>query len=283
MSKILIILVLLLRIPTCRNVDHEFIDGEDMSQKEPHKYYELCLRSMLTVPDSMNFGVGPVVPPVNNLDSKVFYDTLADQTIELRLMTDDGWDIVFRNLTNPEIYDDIESYEFRAYDSKNNIVYLLNRHQHGYFRFFGVSLNTGNQFTVYVNDSRSSEEKMYSWKYSPDMDYLLKSGDLDNDIYGWSLVNLSNGQEGQAQFERYREFVSNIKWVAFDQFSYVLTDIPFWEGYKYDKSYEFYYSLMEGNPLPGIRLKGDKLYPKTYILDVKGHLISEKMTEVQIK
>jgi hypothetical protein len=257
MSKILIILVLLLRIPTCRNVDHEFVDGEDMSKKEPYKYYELCLRSMLTNPDSMNFGLGPVVPPINSLNSKVFHDTLVDQTIELRLMTDDGMNIVFRNLTNPEIYNDIESYEFKAYDSKNNIVYLSHKKQYGYFRFFGVSLNTGNQFTVYVNDTRSSNEKMYSWKYSPDMDYLLKSGDLDNDIYGWGLVTLKNG--------------------------YVLTKIPFRDGYKYDKDYEFYYSLMEGNALPGIRLNGDYLYPVTYILDVKGHLISEKMTEVRIK
>lgn len=283
MSKILIILVLLLRIPTCRNVDHEFVDGEDMSKKEPYKYYELCLRSMLTNPDSMNFGLGPVVPPINSLNSKVFHDTLVDQTIELRLMTDDGMNIVFRNLTNPEIYNNVESYEFKAYDSKNNIVYLSHKKQYGYFRFFGVSLNTGNQFTVYVNDTRSSNEKMYSWKYSPDMDYLLKSGDLDNDIYGWGLVTLKNGQEGQAMFERYTEFVTNIKWVAFDQFSYVLTKIPFRDGYKYDKDYEFYYSLMEGNALPGIRLNGDYLYPVTYILDVKGHLISEKMTEVRIK
>lgn len=283
MSKFLIILVLLLRIPTCRNVDHEFVDGEDMSQKEPHKYYELCLRSMLTNPDSMNFGLGPVVPPINSLDTKVYHDTLGDQTIELRLMTDEGWDIVFTNFTNPETYNDIESYEFRAYDSKNNIAYILHRKQYGNFRFFGVSLNTGNQFTVYVNDSRSSDEKMYSWKYSPDMDYLLKSGDLDNDIYGWSLVTLKNGQEGQAMFERYTEFVTNIKWASLDQFSYVLTKIPFKEGYKYDKDYEFYNSLVAGEPSASLRLNGDHLYPVTYILDVKGHLISEKMTEVKIK
>ncbi len=283
MTKLMLILLLPFKIPACHNVDHELIDGEDMSKAEPYKYYELCLKSMLTVPDSMNFGMGPVLPPNSNMESKIFIDTLVDETIEHTVTTDGGMNIVFRNLTNPEVYSEVESYEFRAYDSKNNIVYFLNRKESGYFRLFGISLNTGNQFTVYINDSGSKYERMYSWKFSPDMDYLLKSGDLDNDIYGWSLVNLSNGQEGQAKFERYYYFVDNIKWTGIDQFSYVLIEIPFMDGVKYDKDYELYYSLMEGNPLPGIRLKGDNMYPVTYVLDVKGNLISERMTEVRFR
>jgi len=275
-------MLFLFRIPSCVNVDREFIDGEDISITQPYKYYEICLNSMLAVPDSMISGDGPVLPPVKDLNLKVYQDTLVDGTIEIRVITNDGMSIYFRNLTDPEGFKELISYKFRAYDSENGNAYFLEKRDGGYFRFFGINMSTGNQFNVYVNDLKGRFEKMYYWKFSPNMDYLLKAGDLDNDIYGWSLVNLKNGQEGMARFERYEEFITSIKWSGVDQFSYVLTKIPFKEGYKYTKDYRFYYSLVDGNPLPGIPLKGDYLYPVTYVLDVKGHLISEKLKEVRI-
>ncbi len=275
-------MLFLFRIPSCINVDREFIDGEDISKTNPYKYYKICLNSMLVVPDSMVSGDGPLLPPRENLNLKVYQDTLVDGTIEIRVITSEGLTIYFRNLMDPEGFKELISYKFRAYDSENGISYFLEKRDDGYYRFFGIKMENGNQFNVYVNDLRSRFEKMYSWKFSPDGNYLLKAGDLDNDIYGWSLVNLKNGQEGIARFERYEEFVTNIKWSGTDKFSYVLTKIPFKEGYKYTKDYKFYYSLVDGNPFPGVELKGDYMYPVTYVLDVKGHLISERLTEVKI-
>ena len=280
----LVLLIFLFRIPTCVNPDQNgFVDGTDLSKTNEFKNYELYLNTLVTVPDSMVNGIEPVIPPNSNLDNRLIQDTMVDGTIQIRVYTSDDREIYFRDLFDPVTYEDVITYRFRGFDSRNGIIYMVeNRKKDNYFRFFGICLNNGNQFTVYDKDSRGINERMFSWKFSPDMKYLLKSGDLDNDTYGWSLVNLGDGVEGKAYFERYDEFITDIKWTGNDQFSYVLTKIPFKPGHKYDKDYEFFYSIMNGNPIPWIQLNGDVIYPVRYTLDVKGHLLSEKLLKIQL-
>jgi hypothetical protein len=262
--------------------EREFIDGEDLSKTRAFKEYRLNLESFLKIPDSMQrINQGPILPP--NIDSMYWKSEaiVENGEKELRIVSDGGQKVYFRNLTKVDKKDNIIKYEFKAYDSKYRIAYIMESREYGYFRIFGVSLNTGNQFNVYINSNARMYDKMYTWNFSPDFNYLLKTGDLDDGMYGWSIINLEDGIEGKIKFKRYQEFITKPKWIDNKTFGYTYFEIPF-KNKIYNKDYAYFYSLMNRNPLPEVELNKQNLYPVEYIIDTKGRILSEKLYEYRI-
>lgn len=277
---------MLFRIPACSTLDQEreFEDGRDLTVTESYKNYRNELELFLTSPDSMIYGSKPVVPPNNSHVNYLEFDTSYDNSVEIMVRTGSDNYIKFKNYNNDS---DTVKFNFAAFDSKLCIIYMTERKSHEYFRLFGISLNSGNQFTVYDKTNKSMYERMFSWKFSPDFKYLLKTGDLEpnhpDNLYGWSMVNLTDGSEGKVRYKRHKEFISNPEWIDNETFKYTLLEIPFKKGESYDKDYRLYYALLHDEPIPdGFKMKYNKvLYPEVLTFTVKGHLISKKMYEYQ--
>ena len=278
-GKLALMGILLFRIPSCSDQGQKLDDGKFVSETQAYRDYRLDLRSFLTSIDSMRSNVsGPIVPPVKDPSMNVDQDTLVTGETMITVGIDDGHYVYFRDIFNPETL-----YSLKAYDNKNRVAYIKEIKKDGYFRVFGVSLNTGNQFTVYQNSSKDRNQYMYEWTFNSELDRLLKTGDIDEVNYGWSLTDINTGIESKVSFDRYREFIIKPMWINDQQFRYTYIEIPFWEGYFYDKGYEYFNSLMNQRPMKQIRLKYDYLYSKDYVLDVKGYVISEKMNIIQYK
>ena len=278
MNKLIIIFIILFKIPACSTWDQEreFVDGEDLSNTQSSREYRSRLNSFLTYKDSMLAELPePIMPVRFNYDGYINQDTLVDGFIQIRIEVNQNHVIYFRDSESIK-------YSLKAYDNRTSVVYIAERIKNNYLRVFGVSLNTGNQFELYSNYFIGSHNKMYEWCFSPDYKYLLKTGDI-GEIYGWSIVNLKDGSEGMVKFDKYEEFITSPKWINNEKFQYTLTSIPFKKGHVYRKDYLFFYSLLQGKPLPGVELNGDYLYPTQYIMDVKGHLYSERMSQFKFR
>lgn len=289
MIRQVILLSLLIKVPTCSTLDQniEFTDGKDLTQTVEYKTYRTELEKFLTCLDSIKYKSDPIVPPGNGHLNYIEFDTSYDNVVEISIRTGENSYAKFRNSLNDHDYNrDSINFKFSAFDTKNNIIYMTERKRNDYLRLFGISLNTGNQFTVYENLNKSLYDRMFTWTFSPDFKYLLKTGDLepnqiDGNIYGWSLVNLTDGSEGKVKYKRYKEFISNPQWIDNETFKYTLLEIPFKPGEIYTKDYRLYYALLYNEPLPdGIKMKYLKIiYPQVLTFNVKGYLISQNMYE----
>ena len=286
MFKHVIIMVLLFRIPACSTLDQEreFVDGIDLTDNQQYKTYRKELEVYLMSLDSIMYGIKPVTPPQNHHLSYLEFDTLYDESVDIVVKYGENYHKKFRNYIN-NYNGDSASYSIAAFDSKHCIMYLKEYKKNNSVRLFGISLPTGNQFTVYEKNNQSFYDRMYSWSFSPEYDYLLKTGDLESgkedNLYGWSMVNLKDGSEGKVRYKRYKEFISNPQWIDKETFKYTLLEIPFKSGDYYNKDYRLYYALLNNEPLPeGIKLKYfDVIYPKVLTFNVKGYLISEDIQE----
>lgn len=279
-------LTLLFKIPTCSTLDQEreFVDGIDLTDSQQFKDHRKELESYLNSIDSIMYKEEPVVPPQNSHVSYLEFDTLYDGTIEMIVKYGEDRYIKYVNY-NDDHNGDSSTYSIAAFDSKQLIMYIKESKRNNYFKLFGISLPTGNKFTVFERFNKSFYDIMYSWTFSPDFQYLLKTGDLQpgqkDDLYGWSIVNLKDGSEGKVRYERYKFFISNPQWIDGETFKYTLLEIPFSPGEFYNKDYRLYYALINNEPFPaGIKLKYNQVvYPKVLTFNVKGHLLSEKMIE----
>jgi hypothetical protein len=262
----------------------EFTDGEDLTKTEKYRNYRNELQLFLTCSDSMMYSETAVVPPNNSHMSYLEFDTAHDNTVEITVIIGSDKYIKFKNYNNGG---DSVKFNFAAFDSKMSIIYMTERKSHEYFRLFGISLFSGNQFTVYDKVNKSMYERMFSWKFSPDFKYLLKTGDLEpnhpDNLYGWSMVNLTDGSEGKVRYKRHKEFISNPEWVDNETFKYTLLEMPFKKGELYDKDYRLYYALLNDEPLPdGFKMKYNKVvYPEVLTFTVKGQLISKNIYEYE--
>ena len=288
MYKQVLILFLVFRVPYCSTLDQEveFVDGQDISQTQEYKQYRQELELFLTSMDSIKYKTQPVVPPRNGHLNHMEFDSTNDNTIDIIISLGNDREVKFNNsLLDHDYNKDSVNYRFAAFDSKFNIIYLIERKKNDYLRLFGISVITGNQFTVYENINSSMYDRMFTWSFSPDFKYLLKTGDLEpghqDNLYGWSLVNLTDGTEGKVKYKRYKEFISNPMWMDNETFRYTLLEMPFKPGEMYNRDYRLYYALLHNEPLPeGFKLKYHKvIYPKVLTFNVKGYMISENMYE----
>lgn len=252
-----------------------FDDGHFNNSQEFYKYKDR-LNVLLTNPDTMFNCEDIIVPDGFELDKFVFWDTLPAGNPRTTILLSNGKTMSFVDLNNPEETNVLIGWNISGYDSQNHVMYLTEEREYGFSRFFGVNLYTGNMFTVYESNAGGENEWMYGWSFSPDMKYLLKTGDLDNGEYGWSLVNLSNGIEFKKLYKQYFEFVEDPEWIKNDQFKIFYTKIPFKEGYEYTQDYAFYNSIKEGRKFQDIILTHDYFMSKEQVFDLKANLISEQ-------
>jgi hypothetical protein len=284
MNKSFIVAALLLKFPACSDKGQQLDDGKFITNTDEYRDYRLELQSFLTNPDSMKREVlDPILPPVKAHDFNVDQDTLVTGETVITIKTNKGGYVTLKDIIvgGDGFYNTY--YSLKAFDSKNQVAYILEKKKDGYFRVFGVSVETGNQFTVYQSSVKNRNQFMYEWTFSPDQERLLKTGDIDQEIYGWSLTDVKTGIESKVSFERYREFIIKPMWINKDQFKYTYIEIPFMKGQYYNKGYEYFYSLMNQNPMAGIKLKYDYLYSEDYVLDRRGYIVSQKTNTIQYK
>lgn len=281
MTKLFIIISILLRVPTCStwDLDKRFEDGTDLSVTQEYRDYRSNLEAFLTITDSMFFGKYPILPPNSDESNYIQYRDISEFESQILVKTDDQT-ITFTSSGDPDV---MIQYEFKAFDSKNRTVYMIQKQEHFISRVFGISLDTGNQFTVYEDSPAGMYDEMYSWKFSPNFDYLLKVGDIGNDNYGWSIVNVKTGVEGLDTYVRYQEFIFDVKWIDSETFTYTYLQIPFKDGQIYDKDYRLFYALMNREAFPEVTLAGSYLYPVVYTADVKGRILSNRTHELNYR
>lgn len=177
-------------------------------------------------------------------------------------------------------------YEFIGYDSLNNVVYcrLVSRdrnYEGGQFAIYGSSVETGKTFVVAWDTVNISDWFSHEYRFSPDMRYLLKSGDKGYDAvydddpegHGWSLTDTRTGKETFFKLKRYHEFVYDLMWVNNWSFTYSYVKIPFHAGFVYEMDYRYYKSLMDRNPMPGIVLNDEYLTTVMYEKDITFNII----------
>ena len=275
---IAIILAGFWNLTSCSGPDVQNFDDGKFVLDQRSEDYKSRLRDLLTNPDTMVIGSDVILPPNFNIKGIVSEDTLPSGNISTKVLLSNGSVLTFNDSTSPE-FDNMLAWTIKGYDSYNNVLYIMRNESYGFYRFFGINLYTGNEFTVYDGNPGGENDWMYEWDFSPDMKYLLKAGDLDNNEYGWSLVNLSNGIEFKKLHERYFEFATEPRWIGSDRFKVSYTKLPFVEGHEYTEDYAFFYSVRDGRKFQDVLLTCDYFLSKKQIFDLNGKLISEQFSK----
>ncbi len=253
----------------CRGDIRNFDDGEFITNRPENIEYKKKLELLLTQRDSIERGDYPILPP-NLSEDPVSVDTV-DNVRRVTVKINNGQDAVFNDI--------ISHHEYKAFDNLRRIVYLRIVTKERWV-LKGICIDEGNQFEV-CRGGISSNEYVYDWAFSPDWRYLLRVGDIDDEVHGWSIVDLENGAEGKVANIKYSEFVVLPRWISPEEFSFTVAEMPFKEGVKYTKDYSLYRSILRGSPDLSF-FRYDIMYLKTYVMHVKGYLISEKYSKIQM-
>ena len=258
---------------------HTNVSGVEVTEQDQEfEIYLTKLDKLISNPETMVTTYDIVLPPKFDLNSIVKEDTLSSGNLNTVILLSNGKTLSFKDSINIDREDgNLERWSVRAYDINNNVLYMMKNESYGFFRFFGISLNTGNEFTVYNGNPADDNDWMYEYKFSPEMKYLAKAGDLDNKEYGWSVVDLSNGIESKKLYEHYVEFISEPWWKKNNEFRICYTRIPYVYGLEYKDDYKFYLSLKSGEAVRWSMFSTYELIDKEQIFNLKGNMISEKV------
>lgn len=262
-------LICVLLLSGCRKDIRTFEDGEFITEKPDYAQYTNRLKSFLTRMDSIERGDFPILPPNLSIDP-VYIDTI-EGIRQILINTSQDHDPVFRDV--------VDRYEFRAYDASSNIAYIREVSSSGW-SVKGILLEEGNQFEL-CRGGLSSQNYVYDWEFSPSRKYLLKVGDLDNESHGWSLVNLETGAEGKMTYKKHYEILVEPKWVSEEEFTFSVVEMPFINGYRVE-DYSDYRSILREDFLDFYKLKYNFLFIRKYRMHVKGYMISESFSKVDI-
>lgn len=241
--------------------------------------YKARLSLFLNEADSMrNEVTSPILPEeykinlsIRRLTAERYITTILADNLKILQFTD-------------EVVDHPVFYTFDAYDDQNRIVYISEVREHGFYSLFGISLATGETYTVYETTLLGGDQYIYEWKFSPDMRYLLKAGDFSyiNDsglvnCYGWSIMDLSNFKTEIHEVEPYKSYVTDLQWINNEQFKFNLTEIPYKDDFKYKEDNNTYYSILNHDSISKEDFSLDYVPVKDYTMDLKGQTISVKL------
>lgn len=279
-----ILLIMLVLVVGCSSKPVQTnIGGEAVSAKEMElDGYNSRLHNLLTIPDTMAMDYEPVIPPNFNLKDIISFKELAEGGQNTNIKLANGKEVHFIDSVSLDREDGgLTTWNFRGYDNINKVVYMMKKESYDFFKLFGVSLTTGNQFTVYDGNPGSENEWMYGWSFSPDMKYLIKAGDLDNGEYGWSLVNLTNGIETKKLYDHYIEFIAEPWWKREGEFRIAYSRIPYVYGLEYLDDYKFYLLIKQKLPIRWFMLSTYEFITKEQIYNIKCEQISEKVLDTK--
>jgi hypothetical protein len=277
----LIILLVGFNLISCSSPSpvHTSVLGVEVTEQDQEfEIYLTKLDRLISNPETMVTTYDIVLPPKFDLYSIVKDNKLPSGNIITNVLLSNGKTLSFKDSINGDREDgNMEHWSVRAYDIKNNVLYMMKNESYGFFRFFGISLNTGNEFTVYDGNPGGDNDWMYEYKFSPEMKFLIKAGDLDNKEYGWSVVDLSNGVETKKLYEQYIEFISEPWWKRDGEFRISYNRIPYVYGLEYKDDYKFYLELKDGQAIRWSMLSTYEFITKEQIFNLKGNMISEKV------
>jgi hypothetical protein len=283
MKKLYVLIILLVgwNLTSCSSPSPVKTNVEGVlvsSQEEEMDSYLTRLNNLISDHTLLMTTQDVVLPPKFDISTIIKEDKLPSGNSITYVILKNGNTISFADSTSPEREDgNMEYWTVRAYDINNNVLYILKNQSYGFYDFIGVSLNTGNQFEVYCGNTAGDNEWMYEHKFSPDMKYLLRAGNLYPNEYGWSVVNLSNGVELKKLYKQYVEFISEPWWKRDDSFRISYDRIPYVTGLEYTDDYKFYLQLKGGEAIRWSMLSTYEFITKEQIFNLKGEQVSEKI------
>ena len=177
-----------------------------------------------------------------------------------------------------------KQFKFCAYDNLYNTLYMAEIRKDSNFTVFGVCLNTGDIFDLWVNDTLTSNEKQYAYLFSPNYRWLLKTA-VNDGFYSCLLLDVSTGNEMtfiENSLSKYTHFTTQPNWVNNTDFSFVELNLEY-EGVIYDKDYRAYLAALKKKNFESFKVKNVPLKGTKFEYRIKpGYTSTELLKKSQV-
>lgn len=177
-----------------------------------------------------------------------------------------------------------KQFRFCAYDNLYNTLYMAEVRKDSNFTVFGVCLNTGDIFDLWVNDTLTNVEKQYTYAFSPNYRWLLKTA-VNDGFYSCHLLDVSTGNEMtfiENSATKYSHFVIKPQWNSNSDFSFVEVNLEY-DGVVYDKDYSAYLAALKKKNFDTFKLKNLPLKGTKYEYRIKpGYTSTELLKKSQV-
>lgn len=177
-----------------------------------------------------------------------------------------------------------KQFRFCAYDNLYNTLYMAEVRKDSNFTVFGVCLNTGDVFDLWVNDTLTSVEKQYTYSFSPNYRWLLKTA-VNDGFYSCYLLDVSTGNEMtfiENSSSKYTHFAIQPKWINNTDFSFVELNLEY-EGAVYNKDYSAYLAGLKKSNFENFKIKNLPLKGTRYEYKIKpGNTSTELLNKSQV-
>ena len=177
-----------------------------------------------------------------------------------------------------------KQFKFCAYDNLYNTLYMAEIRKDSNFTVFGVCLNTGDIFDLWVNDSLSANEIQYAYSFSPNYRWLLKTAVKDG-LYSCYLLDVSTGNEMtfiENSTSKYTHFAIQPNWINNTDFSFVDLNLEY-EGAVYDKDYKAYLAGLKKKNFETFKIKNLPIKGTKYEYRIKpGYTSTELLNKSQV-
>lgn len=177
-----------------------------------------------------------------------------------------------------------KQFKFCAYDNLYNTLYMAEIRRDSDFTVFGVCLNTGDIFDVWINDTLKLKETQYCFSFSPNYRWLLKTG-LNEGNNSCLLLDVSTGNEltfiaNNAM--KYTHFAVQPKWLSNSEFSFIEVNLEY-EGDVYNKDFVIFLDLINKKKVNGYKLKNLPLKGVQYNYQIsRGYTSTELLKKIQV-
>lgn len=177
-----------------------------------------------------------------------------------------------------------KQFKFCAYDNMYNTLYMSEIHSDSDFVVFGVCLNTGDIFDLWEKDSTDSIQSIYSYAYSPNYRWLLKTA-VKNGMYSCLLVDVSTGNEMtfiENSATKFTHFTISPKWINNTDFSFTEVSLEY-VGNVNNEDYSVYLNTINKKSVVGYKLKNSPLKGTCYEYRIKpGYTSTELIKKSQV-
>ena len=176
-----------------------------------------------------------------------------------------------------------KQFRFCAYDNLYNTLYMAEVRKDSNYTVFGVCLNTGDIFDLWVNDTLTSAEKQYTYAFSPNYRWLLKTA-VNDGFYSCYLLDVSTGNEMtfiENSTSKYTHFAIHPKWNNNSDFSFVEVNLEY-DGAVNDKDYNVFLAALKKKNYNSFKLKNLPLKGTKYEYRIKpGYTSTELLRKSQ--